>query len=156
MRRTTISIDDSLSENLDEMARLRGYVSRSEAVRDLVRDGLERWRSETASSTHCVANLSYVVDRRVRQLPQHIAEMQHTHHDLVIASTVVRLDHFHSLEIVILKGRTPAVRTFAERVRAERGVRLASLNMLEVVPTDEHLPNEDHQHPGHQHLSPLN
>ncbi len=154
MQRITISLSDSLSEQVDEMTRERRYQSRSEAIRDLVRDGIERWRDEKADGQYCVANLSYIFDRRVRALPQRLAEMQHAHHDLVGVSTIIRLDHYHSIESVILKGATSAVRAFADQVRAERGVRFGAINMLLVVPTDEHHDPNDHKHHGHAHLSP--
>lgn len=155
MQRITISLDEALSGELDEMARERRYPSRSEAMRDLVRDGLERWREEQCEGTHCVANLSFIVDRRTRMLSQRLAEMQHAHHDLVASSTVVRLDHYHSLESVILKGTTAAVRAFADKVRAERGIRFGAINLLQVSPTEEHDHAEDHVHSGHHHLSPV-
>lgn len=154
MQRITISVDDRLSVALEDIRRERGYQSRSEAVRDLVRDGIERWRGESASGDHCVANLSYVYDRRVRALAQRLAEMQHEHHDLVAASTAVRLDHFHTMESVMLKGATGAVRAFADHVRAERGVRSGSVNLLMVDTHDEHEDAAGHVHHGHAHLSP--
>jgi len=155
MQRITISLDDALGDELDQMAQDRRYASRSEAVRDLVREGLERWREEGSEGSHCVANLSYIVDRRVRSLPQRLAEMQHAHHDLVAASTVVRLDHYHSLESVILKGSTADVRAFSDAVRSERGIRFGAINLLQVAPTDAHDRDDTHSHHGHHHLSPL-
>ena len=155
MQRITISLDDDLGHALDHMVRDKGYASRSEAMRDLVRDGLQRWRDEQSDGRHCVANLSYIVDRRVRSLPQRLAEMQHAHHDLIAASTVVRLDHYHSLESVILKGTRADVQLFADAVRSERGIRLGAINMLQVTPTDAHDHEGDHHHHGHHHLSPL-
>lgn len=156
MQRTSISIDESLGQTLDEVVRARGYASRSEAVRDLLREGLERWRAEGGESQYCVANLSYVVDRRIRSLPGRMAEIQHAHHDLVASTMTVRLDHYHSMETVILKGMTAQVRALAERVRCERGVKLGSVNMVEVTPADDHAHERDHSHGGHQHLSPMN
>lgn len=155
MQRITISLDDALSHALDHMVQDRGYGSRSEAMRDLVRDGVERWQDEQSDGQHCVANLSYIVDRRVRSLPQRMTDMQHAHHDLVATSTVVRLDHYHSLESVILKGTTADVRAFADAVRAERGIRFGAINLLQVAPTDDHEHDGDHDHHGHPHLSPL-
>lgn len=154
MRRVTIALSDALSEQMDELARERHYQSRSEAVRDLVRDGLEHWKAEGGEDGYCVANLSYVVDRRVRSLPQRLADLQHAHHDLVVASTAVRLDHYSSFESVILKGASAAVGAFADRVRAERGVRFGALNRLAVLPGDAHDHPHDHSHEGHVHLSP--
>lgn len=153
MQRFTISLDEALATALDRMAEDRAYGSRSEAVRYPVRDGLERWRVEQPEGSHCVANLSYVVDRRVRGLPQRIADMQHARHDLVASSMTVRFGHFHSLDTVVLKGATEMVRDFADRIRSERGVRLGSINMLQVQPTDAHAHVDDHEHHGHHHLS---
>lgn len=155
MQRITISIDEALGVTLDQMAHDRGYTSRSEAIRDLVREGLERWGAESSDGDHCAANFSYIVDRRVRALPQRLAEMQHAHHDLIASSMVVRLDHFHSFESVILKGTTGAVRAFADRVRSERGIRLGSVNLLRVKTSEDHAHDGDHVHHGHHHLSPM-
>lgn len=155
MQRVTISIDEPLGEALDQMAKSRSYASRSEAIRDIARAEVERWRGEQGESSHCVANLSYIFDRRVRALPQRLAEMQHEHHDLIEASTVVRLDHFFSFESVILKGATGDVRAFADKIRAERGVRFGAVNLLSVAPSDEHRDPGTHVHSGHRHLSPI-
>lgn len=155
MQRITISLEETLGDELDQMASERGYASRSEAMRDLVRDGLERWRSEAQPAAYCVANLSYIVDRRIRALPTRLADMQHAHHDLVAASTAVRLDHYHSLETLILRGSGAAVAAFANQVRSERGIRFGAINMLQVSATDSHEGADEHVHHGHQHLSPL-
>lgn len=154
MQRITISLDDALARSLDGMAQERLYASRSEAVRDLVREGLERWRGERQDDGHCVANLSCVVDRRVRALPLRLAEMQHAHHDLVAARTTIVLDHYHSLETFVLKGPTQAVRAFADALRSERGVQFGAINLLQVEPADTHDDAGDHSHHGHKHLSP--
>ncbi|RYG83234.1 MAG: nickel-responsive transcriptional regulator NikR [Alphaproteobacteria bacterium] len=155
MQRITISLDETLAATLDQVASDRSYTSRSEAVRDLVREGLDRWREEHAEGGTCVANLSYVVDRRIRSLPLRLAAMQHAHHDLISSSTVVRLDHYHSMESVILRGSTAAVRAFADHVRAERGIRFGAINMLHVAAHDDHHDEGDHHHRGHRHLSPV-
>lgn len=156
MQRITISVSDALGTALDDIRCERGYQTRSEAVRDLVRDGIERWHEENAQAELCVANLSYVFDRRVRSLAQRLADMQHAHHDLVAATITVRLDHFHSMESIILKGTGAAVRAFSDKVRAERGVRSGSVNLLRVESHDEHEEAAAHRHDGHAHLSPVN
>ena len=42
MQRTTITLDDDLMSRLDEYMAERQYANRSEAIRDLVRAGLEQ------------------------------------------------------------------------------------------------------------------
>ena len=103
---------------------------------------------------HSVADLSYIYDRRVRQLASRLSEMERAHHDLIASTTSVPLDDSNSLESVMLKGQTIALRRFADTVRAERGVRSAVLNLVGVHPGDGHDHKHDHNHTGHTHLSP--
>ncbi|MFZ1444417.1 MAG: ribbon-helix-helix protein, CopG family, partial [Candidatus Dechloromonas phosphoritropha] len=41
MERFTISLDESLAREFDELIAARGYGNRSEAVRDLIRGAIE-------------------------------------------------------------------------------------------------------------------
>ena len=155
MQRITISIDDDLGETFDAMIASRAYASRSEAMRDLLRDTVERWRQDDSSAVHSVANLSYVYDRRVGSLAERLAGLEHASHDLVISSTTLRLDHEHSLVGVVLKGETIKLRDFADRVGSLRGVSLAKLNLIAVRPGDSHHHADAHHHHGHEHQSPM-
>ncbi len=154
VQRVTISIDDDLARAFDALQRDRGYASRSEAVRDLVRQAVETARQDGAAGTQCVASLSYVYDYRVRALAERLLELQHAHHDLVVATTHVILDHASSLETVILRGPTAAVRDLADRIRAERGVRFGAINLVSVEPNDTHAHAHDHRHHNHGHSTP--
>ena len=154
VQRLTISIDDDLARAFDGLQRHRGYASRSEAVRDLVRQAVETARQDGAAGTQCVASLSYVYDYRVRDLADRLLEVQHAHHDLVVATTHVILDHASSLETMILRGPTDAVRELADRIRAERGVRFGAVNLVSVAPNDDHANAHDHHHHNDGHATP--
>lgn len=154
MHRLTMSLDDALAEALDQFLGSSGYQSRSEGVRDIVRDAMSRHNNEVVAHRHSVANLSYIYDRRVRRLASRLSDMQHAHHDLIASSTSLLLDHNSNLESVMLKGTTVALRQFADQVRAERGVRSLHLNLIGVEPGDQHDHVGDHKHSGHAHLSP--
>jgi CopG family nickel-responsive transcriptional regulator len=119
-----------------------------------MREAVEARRVEKHESKYCVANLSYVFNHHERTLAERLTEAQHAHHDLVVSSTHIHLDHENCLESVMLKGRTDAVTAFADQVRAERGVRFGSLNLVSVSTGDEHPARASHSHKGHVHLSP--
>ena len=86
---------------------------------------------------------------------QQNAPTQHEHHDLVVSATRVLLDHSDCLETVVLKGPAAAVRAFAERLQAERGVRHGQLNLVSVEVGDAHAADAaTHRHHGHLHLMP--
>ena len=155
MERITMSIDEGLAKEFDQMIAERGYTSRSEAMRDLLRNELEAARLARDAKTWCVASLSYVYDHHARNLSKRLAEAQHQHHDLVVSTMHVHLDHDHCLENVILKGQTAAVQAFANRTQAERGVRHARLNLVTVKAGDAHqAPGFHHHHLGRLHLIP--
>jgi len=71
-------------------------------------------------------------DHHERRLAERLTDLQHHAHDLVISSMHVHLDHNHCLETLFLRGATPEVRAFAEKLSAERGVRHGKLNLVPV------------------------
>ena len=155
MQRVTISLDESLAEAFDAFSRGQGYQSRSEAVRDLVRQAVEAWRLEAAGPVNCIANLSYTYQYRTRDIVGRLTELVHDHHDMVVSTIQVPLDHETGFASTIFKGSTLAVRALTDSIRAERGVRFGSVNIISVDPNDHHHdPGGDHHHHGHAHLSP--
>jgi len=155
MERITMSIEETLARDFDALIATRGYTSRSEAMRDLLRREVEAHRNVADPKAHSVASLSYVYNHHARDLAERLTEAQHDHHDLVVATMHVHLDHEHCLETVILKGRTTVVQAFAGKLQAERGVTHGQLNLISVQPGDRHrLPGYHHHHAGHMHLIP--
>ncbi len=154
MQRITISLDDSIATTFDVMLHEQGYQTRSEAMRDLIRQHVDARRLAVGDGRDCVANLSYIYNHKTRALAQRLLDMQHEHHDIVVSTTHVVLDHDVSFETMILKGPTHAVRTFADAVQAERGVRFGALNVVSVELNDHHAASHSHHHDGLEHASP--
>ena len=130
MRRLTISVDDELAEQFDELVERKGYLNRSEAFRDLVRRSLEESRLASGKARQCIASLSYVYNHHERRLASRLAEEQHAHHDLVVSSMHVHLDHENCIETLILRGPTAAVIQLAESIMAQTGVRHGKVNVV--------------------------
>jgi len=123
MRRITISVDDELADTFDRLVQEKGYGSRSEAFRDLVRGALDNAQVNGGTAKYCVGALSYVYNHHERQLASRLTGMQHDHHDLTVSTMHAHLDHDNCLETVILKGPTQAVVDFAQSLIAQSGVR---------------------------------
>ncbi len=129
MQRITITIDDDLLETVDALAARKGYPTRSEAVRDLIRSATSR-DAATGSGRPCVAVLGYVYDHHTRALAQRITDTFHDHHELAVSSMHVHLDRGSCLEVAVLAGPTTAVHELADAVTAQRGVRYGNLHVL--------------------------
>lgn len=150
MQRITITIDDELLAVVDALKQRRGYESRSEAVRDIVRAAANREQAQAANA-HCVAVLSYVFDYETRDLAQRLTRLQLDHHDLVAANMRLPLDHTSALEIAALRGPALAVESLADEIGTQRGVRHAELHIVPVT-----VSSKPHRHepggPPHQHI----
>jgi CopG family nickel-responsive transcriptional regulator len=150
MQRVTITLDDELMAELDQVIAVRGYQNRSEAIRDLVRSGIRQDARETDAAGQCVAALVYVYDHESRELSKRLARSFHERHDLSLAALHVLLDHDSCMEVAVLRGRTRDIQHLADHVIAERGVRHGR---LVTVPVE--LEDQKHAHgaePGHRHL----
>lgn len=145
MERFTISLDEDLAQQFDQLIAKRGYSNRSEAVRDLLRSQLENYRLQQDEAPYCIANLSYVYNHHERTLTERLMQLQHDHHDLAISTLHTHLDHENCLESVILRGPTKTVRAFAHLLMAERGVRHGQLNLISLE-----MEEQTHEHP-HEH-----
>jgi CopG family nickel-responsive transcriptional regulator len=135
MQRVTITIEDELLAELDDLVVRRGYQNRSEALRDLTRAGM-RQIDPPVPGAACVAALLYVYDHTRRDLPNRLANEFHDHHDLNVATLHVHLDAESCLEVAVLKGTTEDVRHMADHVIAERGVRHGQLIVLPAEDAD--------------------
>lgn len=134
MERFTISLDDKLAHEFDAWIAQRGYLNRSEAVRDLLRGELERAHLRSSPNGRCVACLSYVFNHHELNLAERITSLQHEHHELTVSTMHAHLGHDHCLETVILKGDVQSVQHFADAVCAERGVHHGNVNLISVEP----------------------
>lgn len=145
MERFTISLSDELAADFDRWIQARGYVNRSEAVRDLLRKEIETERLENNQASHCVATLSFVYDHHERTLADRLTHLQHHAHDLVVCSTHVHLDHDDCFESLFLRGSVEHVRRFVDKVSAESGVRHSVANIVPASVADTH--EHSHFHP---------
>jgi CopG family transcriptional regulator, nickel-responsive regulator len=145
MERFTISLSESLAKDFDELIRKKGYQNRSEAVRDMLRELLNSDKLERQEAPFCVAALSYVYNHHARDLAERLTNLQHQHHDIVLSTMHVHLDHENCLETLMLRGRTGEVSEFANALMAEPQVRHGRLNLVPVE-MDDHSHEHTYRH----------
>ena len=151
MERVTITIDADLLAFVDTLSATKGYGSRSEAIRDILRKAA-RTERQADPEAPCFATLAYVYDHETRDLARRLTNQQHDHHDLSIATLHVHLDRHKCLEVAVLRGTSGAVQSFADGVISQRGVRHGQLHLLPGAPDAAHGHEHGHEHgPGHAH-----
>lgn len=121
LTRVSISLESALLKAFDRRNAAKGYATRSEAIRDLIRDRLIREEAERAAGEQ-VAVVTLVYDHHARELAARLIDKQHHHHDLVVSSLHVHLGERHCLEVTVLRGQAAQVRHLGDELLATKGV----------------------------------
>ena len=121
-----ISIDERLLKRFDSLIDEKGYINRSEAIRDLIRNALveEEWARE---NQEMVGTVSLVYDHHTRDLADKLTEHQHSHHEEIISALHVHLDAHHCMEVVVIKGKAKKIKKLAEELIGTKGVKHGKL-----------------------------
>ena len=126
MERFTISLDEALASQFDQLIAARGYSNRSEAVRDLIRASIAKEQMRTPDE-HVIGSLTMIYDHHTGDLTRRLDEVQHDYTDEIVSTMHVHLDHHNCLEILALKGRGEHVYELADRLLGLRGVKHGEL-----------------------------
>jgi CopG family transcriptional regulator, nickel-responsive regulator len=131
--RTGISLEQKLLEKFDKVVRQKGYGSRSEAIRDLVRDHFVE--EDVVSNKVVVATITLIYDHHQPKLSEQLIAAQHNYKGQVLATTHVHLDHRNCLEVIILKGNGTEVKKFADHLLSLKGVKHGKLVLTNTSPS---------------------
>ena len=123
-----ISLDENLLASYDRHIEAKGYMNRSEAIRDLIRSALveEKW---AAGDAEVVGTVTLVYNHHVRDLSDKLTEHQHAHHDRVISALHVHLDAHNCLEVLVVRGPAGEVKRIANELIGVKGVKHGKLVM---------------------------
>jgi CopG family transcriptional regulator, nickel-responsive regulator len=128
LSRIGVAIDSDLLEKFDALIQQRGYSNRSEAFRDLIRDELVEKTWESPDS-HVVGTVTLVYDHHVRMLNEKLTGIQHDHHHSILSTLHVHLDHDNCLEVLVMRGKSAAVRKIADTLISTKGVKHGRLTI---------------------------
>jgi CopG family nickel-responsive transcriptional regulator len=117
-----ISADERLVEMFDNLIADKGYVNRSEAVRDLIRNALveEQWK---LGEEEAVGTVTLVYDHHSSDLADKLTEHQHSHHQEIVSTLHIHLDAHHCLEVVVLRGQARRIGRIASELIGTKGVK---------------------------------
>lgn len=132
LARFGISLDQRLLESFDQLIAGKGYVNRSEAIRDMLRSALVEDQVARAGATPSVGTVTLVYDHHTRDLADKLTDHQHSHHDAIISALHVHLDAHHCLEVVVVRGTAAQVKRLADELIGTKGVKHGKLVLTTV------------------------
>jgi len=124
LERIGISLEEDLLAQFDQLIAGKGYVNRSEAIRDLIRDSLvQREWAESTGREEKVAVVTLVYDHDSASLGQKLAHIQHENHRAVVSALHIHLDPHNCLEVLVLRGRGRDVSAMGDELVSTKGVK---------------------------------
>ncbi len=125
--RLSVSLEQSLLDKLEGMLDDAGYANRSEFFRDLIREKLveQDWQQNAVA----LGTITLIYNHHARNLSEKLTGVQHDHHDAVLATTHVHLDHDLCAEMIMVKGKAAMIRAMADQLRQQKGVLHTGLTM---------------------------
>jgi CopG family nickel-responsive transcriptional regulator len=140
--RFSVSLEGDLLEQFDRYCQEGRFATRSEAIRQLLRETLTNhaWASDARDAA---ATLTLVYDHHRTHLNDKLLDLQHRHADLVVSTMHVHLDHDTCLEVIALRGKARELQEIAFELRGLKGIQKGQLVMAAASST--------HQHKSHSH-----
>lgn len=114
-------------DELDDVIESQDYSSRSEAVRDALRDFLTdyRWREELKGEQRGVIVMVY--DHEVGGLTDEILDVQHASQGLISSVQHLHVGERECLEAIIVDGPGESIRKLVDNLSSLRGVKQVKL-----------------------------
>jgi CopG family nickel-responsive transcriptional regulator len=130
--RISLTLPPEMTGRLDDIVDDWEYASRSEAIRDALRDFFGAYEWETSDDAVHHGTIVVVHDHHVDGIADDLQSIQHE-----MASTITSVQHIHlshdsCMETLVVDGPADQITTLANNLRAVRGVQ-----QVKVVVVDE-------------------
>ena len=122
-----VSLEGELLKKFDSLIKTKGYLNRSEAFRDLIRQDLvnKQWKA----GGEVAGTVTLIYDHHQRELVSKLMDIQHDFGKIIISSQHVHLDHHNCLEVIVVKGSPKDTQKLADSLKSVKGVKHATLSM---------------------------
>jgi CopG family nickel-responsive transcriptional regulator len=126
LKRFGVSIPADLVDTFDRLIEGKGYRTRSEAIRDLMRDALveSEWESNAGE---VVGTVTIVYNHEVREISRVLTQLQHQYPDAIVCMTHVHMDEHNCMEVLVVRGAAAEVQAIADKLISTRGVKHGKL-----------------------------
>ena len=128
--RISISLSEKLLDEFDKIILKKGYVSRSEAIRDAIRDYIIKHQWIYSLDGERTGAITIIYNHHTNELTNKLIEIQHENKDLIMATLHIHLNHDHCMEVIIVKGEAKRIREFTDKLTSQKGVKNVKLTVM--------------------------
>jgi Predicted transcriptional regulators containing the CopG/Arc/MetJ DNA-binding domain and a metal-binding domain len=130
LMRIGVSLPDTLLDKFDEIIKKRGYSSRSEGIRDAIRNYISYYEWMAEIKGHRVGTIAVIYDHKKRDLSNALTDIQHRYSYLIKCSVHIHIDHDNCFEVIVLDGQGEEIKELAESIMTLKGVKFSKLTTI--------------------------
>jgi len=129
----SISLTSELLRKLDDFMQERGYSSRSEVIRDAVRDLLSEFELKRFEEGKVTATITVISEHERHEVDERLMRLRHEHDEIVSSNMHIHLGETYCLEVFITEGEVKKVLDFISKIRAMRGIKQVKYTMVPLI-----------------------
>jgi len=133
LMRIGVSLPSNLLRRFDSIIKERGYSSRSEGIRDAIRNYIVEYEWMSGESGERVGVVTFIYDHERKGIDSELVDLQHHFIDVIRTSLHIHLDKSNCLEVVIVGGDAKRLKELTERIMSLKGVKHVKLTTTQKV-----------------------
>ncbi|MDQ1255060.1 MAG: CopG family transcriptional regulator, nickel-responsive regulator [Euryarchaeota archaeon] len=130
LMRIGVSLPDNLLDEFDEIIEKKGYICRSEAIRDAINSYISYYEWMCDIKGRHIGAIAVIYDHNKRGLADALTDIQHKYSYLVKSSVHIYLDHSDCYEIVVLDGEGEEIAALNEAMMKLKGVKFSNITTV--------------------------
>lgn len=134
--RFSVSLPGELFAEFDKRVAALDYSSRSEYVRDLIREKMaqDEWNTKSNDKMLGVLCIAYSHHQNdlVSQMMELEHELEHSSNIEIICTNHLHVDHDNCLETINLRGSCDEIEKFSSKIAGLKGVKFAKLTKVAI------------------------
>lgn len=133
----SVSLTSKLLDRLDRFIRDRGYSSRSEAVRDALREVISEYELSRFERGRAIATITVISEEERKDVSERLIRLRHEYDDIVSGNMHIHLGERYCLEIFITEGDVKEILSFIDRIRSMRKIKQVKYTVVPIVVQDK-------------------
>lgn len=129
----SISLTSDLLKRIDELLQEGNYSSRSEVIRDAVRDLLSQFELSRLEKGKVTATITVISEHERHDVDEKLMRLRHEHDEIVSANMHIHLGEAYCLEVFITEGEIEKVTNFIRKIRGMRGIQQVKYTIVPLI-----------------------
>ncbi|GIX42352.1 MAG: putative nickel-responsive regulator [Leptospiraceae bacterium] len=127
--RFSISLPEELLKIMDNNFIHQGYASRSEFIRDLIREKIvsEKWENP---EEQVIGVLSIIYNHHTSDLSEKMIQIQHNNLINILCNLHIHVNHEDCLEVIVMKGLAKEIQKINIEISGIRGIKFSELTRI--------------------------